>query len=257
MTTPVVPRIIWMYWENRPGYVKPSYLELCAETISRNRGQYELRLLDERTVEDYITLPAKVRRLEEIAHRADYIRFHLLARYGGVWLDADVVLLRDIGDAIEPYIGDMDFLGYGREPGKPSINFMASGPGCDLMVAQCKAIENVLAGKRAGLFSRKIRLLWTEIGHDTLWDLAGNYPYYHHSLERIAPIFWKDWELFLDSSTPLSRVLDTKPFMVMLYNDFMGQRLRGKSREEVLNDGTLLSRVFHHALENVSGVPPV
>ena len=94
-------KLIWMYWENRPFTKKPAYLELCLDSIKRHKGDYELVLLDERSVKDYIEIPAKVRQFEHIAHRADYIRFHLLHRYGGVWLDADVILIQDIDDVSE------------------------------------------------------------------------------------------------------------------------------------------------------------
>lgn len=248
MSDTLIPNVIWMYWENKPGRQKPGYLQLCEETIRRHSGGYEVRVLDERSVLDYIDLPDKVLRLEEIAHKADYIRFHLLARYGGVWLDADVVLLRSIADAIDPFIGQRDFLGYGREPGKPSINFMASTAESPLMMAQCAAIARVLAEKRVGFFRRKLKLVWTEIGHDTLWELARDYPYYHHERAKIAPIFWEDWEQFLSSDAELDELLRPEPFMVMLYNDFMRKPLQDMSREEVFDGDMLISKLFRHAL---------
>lgn len=243
-----VPKIVWMYWENKPGASKPDYLGLCQETIERHSGDYELRVLNEKSVAEFLDLPEKVFRLEEIAHRADYIRFHLLERFGGVWLDADVVLLRPLAEAIEPFIGGHDFIGYGREPGKPSINFMACLPGCVLMRRQCAAIQNVLDAKKVGLFNKKVKLVWTEIGHDTLWDLATDYSYYHHSRERIAPLFWREWESFLSDKEPLARVLEEDPFMVMLYNDFMRKPLQHLSRDEILRGDMLLSKVLRAAL---------
>lgn len=246
------PKIIWMYWENKPGSRKPDYLSLCQETIERNAGAYELRVLNEKTIHDYLELPDIVFRLEDIAHRADYIRFHLLHRYGGVWLDADVVLLAPIADAVEPFIGKYDFLGYGREAGKPSINFMACRPSSELMRQQCAAIDTVLKGKRVGFFKRKVKLVWTEIGHDTLWELAETYPYYHHARELIAPIFWSDWERFLSESEPLAPVLSGNPLMVMLYNDFMRKPLKELSREELMRGDMLLSKLLRHVLDGAT-----
>lgn len=247
-TNSQIPKILWMYWENRPGAVMPDYLALCQETIRCHAGDYELRVLNEHTVKEYLEVPEIVFRLEDIAHRADYIRFHLLERYGGVWLDADVVLLKPVGESVEPFMGGYDFVGYGREPGKPSINFMACLPGCKLMRKQCEAINAVLGTKRTGLFRKTVKLVWTEIGHDTLWDLAADYPYYHHERERIAPLFWRDWQKFLSASEPLSSLLSPDPFMVMLYNDFMRKPLSNASRDDLLKGDTLLSKLFNHAL---------
>lgn len=244
-----IPKIIWMYWEDRPFSSKPEYLKLCAETIEKHRGDYELRLLSNSTVEDYIALPRKVRKFKKIAHKADYIRFMILHEYGGVWLDADLVLLQDIGAAIEPYINGFDFLSYGVEPGKPHINFMACKPAS---VIVSNHIEDMLAHideLEMPRFGGKISLSWTGIGNEIIWPIAQKNPYFHHPLNRVAPLFWKQWEEFLQSTTGLDVLLENDPFMVMLYNDFMVKPLQRKSRSQLLNGDMLLSKLFRHALE--------
>jgi hypothetical protein len=64
----------------------------------------------------------------------------------------------------------------------------------------------------------------------------------------VAPIFWKDWEEFLAPASNLERLLEHDPYMVMLYNDFMHQPLKRKSRSEILNGDSLLSLLFRHSL---------
>lgn len=242
------PRRIWMYWENRPFSRKPPYLELCLETIERHRGDYEIFLLNEKTVREYIDVPKKVQQLEEIAHKADYIRFHLLERYGGVWLDADIILLRNIAESIEPFISDNDFVGYGREYGKPSINFMACRPHCRLMKSQVDAISETLDQKRKKFFKRKIKLQWTAIGHDLLWDFAKDYSYYHHEMKSVAPVFWSDWEVFFRRDISVESYLSENPYMFMLYNDFMYKPLKDLSAQNILEDDMLISKIFRYAL---------
>lgn len=245
----IFPRQIWMYWENRRGSVKPAYLDMCLETVERHRGDFELTVLDDKSVRDYIEVPDKVARFEQIAHRADYIRFQLLKKYGGIWLDADVILLRDIGDAVFPYINQYDFVGYGREPGKPSINFIACRRGCSLIHQHVKVMDQVLETKQpSGFLRKKIKLVWTEIGHDILWRLAKDYPYYHHELSRMAPIFWRDWEVFFRSDLALDHCLKSTTLMVMLYNDFMHQKLTNMSRQELWEGDLLLSKLLRHSL---------
>ena len=38
---------------------KPVYLQLCHKTIARHRGEFELMLLDETTVNDFISVPKR------------------------------------------------------------------------------------------------------------------------------------------------------------------------------------------------------
>ena len=247
-SVPDFPKRIWMYWENRPGAKKPAYLQLCHKTIARHQGEFELMLLDETTVNDYINVPKKVWMLDEIAHRADFIRFQLLEKFGGVWLDADVILIQDISASVVPYIRDYDFVGYGRERGKPSINFMACRRDCELIKRHSQQMVEVLAQKKTGIFRKKLKLVWTEIGHDILWELARDYPYYHHDLRKVAPIFWKDWELFLRTDLEVGDYIKDDTLMVMLYNDFMFKHLKATGEKELLEGQTLLSKILRHAL---------
>lgn len=246
----MVPKIIWMYWENKKGHSKPAYLELCLETIQRHRGAYELRLLDEKSVTDWLEIPPVVKKLENIAHKADYARFELLAKYGGVWFDADVVLLTPLEEIVDVVDKRYDFIGYGREYGKPSINFMACERGCPLMVDQVEGVRNLLAKKKTGgVFRRRIPLVWTEIGHDILWPLAAEYDYFHYPREAMAPVFWEDWRLFLSEDADEQEVLSNSPMMVMLYNDFLFSHLRQFSRAQLMKSEMLVSRLLNIALE--------
>ena len=101
---------IWMYWENKKGYKKPAYLDLALETIKKNSGDYELVLLDEKSVESYITLSPFVKRISAIVQRSDIIRFNLLNKYGGIWLDSDMILLRDILRLKKLRLSDSNYL---------------------------------------------------------------------------------------------------------------------------------------------------
>lgn len=82
---------IWSWWKGP----KPGYVELCQETLRHHCP--EAQILDEpgfREIQkydrdvDYSHLC--------LAHQADWIRLNLLYTYGGIWLDADCIVLRPL-----------------------------------------------------------------------------------------------------------------------------------------------------------------
>lgn len=84
---------IWvMWWQgfNSP----PPIVNLCINSIQRNKGKHSVHLLDNSNYKEYITLPdgleEKLAKSNKIAHLSDIIRFGLLSRYGGIWLDATI-----------------------------------------------------------------------------------------------------------------------------------------------------------------------
>ena len=242
---------IWMYWENKPGYKRPAYLELALETIEKNSGEYEVVMLNEKTVENYISIPNTVNRLNHLAHKADYIRFQLLYKYGGVWLDSDMILLRDIGEAVDPYIKDYEFVSCGIEHLKPSIWFMASRKGFKLLKDQIDEIDDVLKKKkRFTLPLFKIKLKWLQIGYDILWKNTPRYDYYCHEYKMFAPTAWNEWETFNRTDIKTEDYLAHNPYAVTLYNEKMFPTYKDKTREEILEGDSLLSKLFRRALQH-------
>ena len=240
---------IWLYWENKPGCSRPPYLDLALETINRHSEDYEVILLNERSIRDYIKIPNVVEKFSEIAHKADYIRFNLLYQYGGVWLDSDSILLRNIGEAIEPFIANHDYIGYGREQGKPSIGFMASKKGCKLLGMHLEEVDRFLRRKLwKQMPLSTVKLGWSEIGYDILWKLANKYDYYHHERNMFAPTVWSDWKYFFKTDVNIEEYLSHNPFAVVLYNKMMFDSLKDLSIQEIMNGKTLLAKLFQKGM---------
>lgn len=83
---------IWICWwqglENAPELVKR-----CVESIRKNAGSYEVTLITEENYQKFVNLPSIVvkkymRRIISKTRYSDILRLALLAKYGGVWLDA-------------------------------------------------------------------------------------------------------------------------------------------------------------------------
>lgn len=107
---------IWMYWENINKQSRPAYLDLCLETVRKNCSQdFNIHVLDEKSVLQYVPINFKVyEKIWTIPQKTDYIRLYLLARYGGIWLDFDIIVIK----SLLPYYQQLldsphDYLGFG------------------------------------------------------------------------------------------------------------------------------------------------
>ena len=105
---------IWLYWENKKGKQKSNYLNLCYKTIEKQcSNNFKIHILNENTVYNYLpNLRKDLNHKLNIPQKADYIRLQLLHKYGGIWLDADIIVLNDLSKIIEK-LNKYDFIGFG------------------------------------------------------------------------------------------------------------------------------------------------
>jgi len=107
-------RIIWMYWETMPGKKKPGYIDLCIDSVKFNCGKcFDIRVLDNKIIYEYLP---EIKNLDlsslKLPQKVDYYRYCLLEKYGGVWLDADILVLK----CICPFYNKLknnDYVGFG------------------------------------------------------------------------------------------------------------------------------------------------
>lgn len=89
-------KIIWQYWGQGFNSL-PDIVKICFASVDKYRGDYEVIRLSDDTISDYIEFPEEVLRKlrEKVFTRtafSDLLRLALLNAYGGVWLDATVLL---------------------------------------------------------------------------------------------------------------------------------------------------------------------
>lgn len=98
--TPSPDAPIWVCWwtgeESAPLIVKQ-----CIASIRKHAGSHPVHLLTKENYGDYLEIPVHI--LEKlqaeqicIANFSDYLRFSLLAKYGGLWLDATIYCSKQI-----------------------------------------------------------------------------------------------------------------------------------------------------------------
>ena len=114
---------IWMFWEG----ARPAYIDLCLESVRRHHP--DVRLLD-RAGFDALWTDDRNLPIDRLAlnHLSDYVRAWLLSRHGGLYIDADCIVIRDLSPLLAA-AEQRGFVGYREPQGYMSCNFMASSPG--------------------------------------------------------------------------------------------------------------------------------
>lgn len=259
---------IWMYWENKlPNSKRPAYLDLCYETVVKHCSEtFNIILLDERTIFDY--LPNVRRDLDakcSIPQKTDYYRYMLLYKYGGIWLDSDIIVLQDLSPLIDKLnIDGYDYVGAGCHSStgctpsgypRPSNWLMASVPNSKLMASCLKKADEVLDTNQSiedKYFIIGREIIWAEIQlllkNDSAWK------YYH--IPSICSERDSEDKKYINSRMISTEDNDPKcsgrQLFVPIYNTAPGfpKWFKDYSRTQILESNLLIGKLFRESLNN-------
>jgi hypothetical protein len=227
-----VPRNIWVYWENIGRDSYPTFIKLCMNTMIKYLSpKYNLIFLNENLIKKYLPDIRNDFDNLKIAQKVDYYRIELLYRYGGIWIDADIIVMRDFDEIFKKLDEGYDYVGFGCTGYQcdyglwnPSNWVMGARPNSILMK---KCLEKL----NAKLDSRNINQVqnddtYHDYGKVILWDSlkelkANGYKYFHFTSEhdgaRDKDKKWIHVDNFFNSEK--TEFLDpNKLFFVVLYN---------------------------------------
>ena len=106
-----IPRVAWTFWAD--GAAIPDLVKRCVFRFQELNPAWSVRAVT------LASLPSLLRpgerppprfRTMAAAQKSDWVRLYLLSRYGGVWLDASVILLRPLDGLVQRKAAD--FVGY-------------------------------------------------------------------------------------------------------------------------------------------------
>eukprot|EP00750_Incisomonas_marina_P027106 INCI6128.1.p1 GENE.INCI6128.1~~INCI6128.1.p1 ORF type:complete len:710 (-),score=121.47 INCI6128.1:2022-4151(-) len=152
---------VWMFWESVTS--RSGYLDLCERSVRAHSRGLQVHLLDKAAVRRLLpTLPDDLDALlPGLAQYSDYVRLALLAKFGGIWLDSDIVVLQDLRQVLDRMCEHGgDFAGFGCTLGlhdrtpctdnyrHPSNWAMASKAGGQLATWCLKEADRMLDGLR-------------------------------------------------------------------------------------------------------------
>lgn len=230
---------IWMYWETPAGGTRPPYLDLCLKTIEKHRGAWRLRYLDEVTVGQFLPDLRPEVAGPSLNHKSDYIRPRLVHHHGGLWLDADVIALRPLGDLAD-MLGDREAAFYGRHESDLSANCFIGRSGSPILKRWMELQDAVIDSGDP--------VQWNGFGKHALVEAASGSEYRMLPHERIAPLRWQHWKRLRSNWRSPKPYLSSDPILYMLYNHFLHDAFGDMNEAEILDSNMLISKLFRLAL---------
>jgi len=182
--------IIWMFWETLPGKKKPGYIDLCHKSVIHNCSScFQIIYLNECNIKKYIPEieSYNISHLR-IQHKSDIYRYLLLNKYGGLWIDADILVLKCLCKYYKK-LDKYDYVGFGCGYNNKFCGQTYSGYGSPLnwmmgSKPKSKYLECILSNVKDKLKNQD-KVKYHEIGkqalrkcHDQL-KKTDNWDYYH------------------------------------------------------------------------------
>jgi hypothetical protein len=186
---------LWCYWETLPGKKKPGYIDLCYDSIRHNCSNcFDVILLDEKKIKTYLPEMKDIKNIDHLSipHKTDYYRYALLEKYGGVWVDADIIVTRCLCPLYKELLqSDKDYMGFGcgrnrtscsRNPdGKynPTNWLMMSKPKSDFMKCVRENAKSVIEEKDNNFSYHEIGKVGLQKCIQKMQDQDSNWDYIH------------------------------------------------------------------------------
>jgi len=229
------PMNIWVYWENKETKETPGHIKKCLETIEKYSGNANLVVLDEtsKEVKDIIKndFPDV-----ELALKADVIRANLLHKFGGICVDADVIVLKDLSKLLDMLVDGKTFVGFEDDPFHARLGIMASLPGSQ--------IAKSLVGMQQERLKQPRSLHWTALGCDLLWNatIMHSDEYVGVDMKSFYPIPWTKSATFFTTLDP--ELYGEDLYGVQLFGKMTFDRLVATNLNELLSSDMLISKFF-------------
>ena len=165
---PLQNPIVWVYGWGRRETIPP-YIEACIETMFRN-SDCTVRIVTPDNVHDYVEDLHPSFHLLKPPHQADVFRVNVLYRYGGMYLDADTIVLRGLSELF-CQLDQVELVGANWKPKSipahlwQEIGVSVLGPMRPrLPFMKCAAVkQKELLDSRQGSFSRGYPFCWEEL----------------------------------------------------------------------------------------------
>ena len=178
---------LFLYWEGYE-YKLIKKLRDLIYLHSNNGVGYTIHLITPNNLKKYVSeLPDCFNEVLP-AHRADYIRVYAICKYGGIWLDSDILVLDKLDDLFNIIIQKDGF--FIKENNTHLWNgVFGSKPNTKFMIEWLNQINTVLKNKKSNI-------AWTEIGNTLQKNIETKHPNFlnnytiFNGLDNMYPVNW-------------------------------------------------------------------
>ena len=263
---------IFTFWE--PSEKMPGYLKLCIETWKKYLPEYEIKILDYKSVKYFIgeMLFSKIiSNSMTLPIQADAIRVALLYKYGGIWMDTDIIILN--GEFIKK-LENYELAMLGEEKTKSqSIGFIYANKNCSIINFWLKNIirkvqiykRNLKTINNSEIFgkTRKKIISWNYLGNSIIDEYLKNTSekvFFRIDKNEINALpetnYFKNYSLnasqkyqnFYFHERDPELILNASKNLLYLHNSWTPSKYRLMSEKEFLKQDILLSKLLVYIL---------
>jgi hypothetical protein len=196
----------------------PAYISLCYKTVQAHNEN--VVLLDRASFDSLFQHDRDIN-IDVLAlnHKSDFIRAYLLKHFGGLYIDADCIVLQNLSSVLEK-ASQFGFAGYRAPQGYMSCNFMASVANGEVLNEHYNLVCATLR--------RQQRLEWLDLASVPMEKVIARHPNKSFLLptEVIMPISWSESERLCirRSDEEHERYFQQNAFCYMLSNNTIKRR---------------------------------
>lgn len=190
---------VWLYWEGD----LPGWINECQKTVFAHAANVQLLTPDTFNELRDVDLDINIDDLY-VAHRADFIRAFLLAKFGGLWIDSDCLVLKSLQPILD-LLANYDFIGYRERSGEVTNNFMGASQNSILAAKYYQQVCRILRSGET--------IEWLTLGSKALTEtLTGtNIRWHELGVDEIQPVCWSNPEAFFQKRNEVAHQLALNP----------------------------------------------
>ena len=256
---------IFSFWE--PKEKIPGYIHLCIKTWKKNLPQYEINILDYKGVKEYIgdkLFNIIINKKMPLHVQTDAIRVALLKKFGGIWMDADTIIINgEFLKNLEKY----ELVMIGKNKGQ-HIGFIVASKysiiisewlnGIISRVNKYRKINSILK-------NRTKRVSWHYLGNgivNRIINLNKSNKFFRLNKDKMNAFpeitffgnttlnLIKRYRLFYFQKGEPKTVLNNVKGIIMLHNSWTPLKYKKMSENQFLKEDILLSRLLSLILNN-------
>lgn len=113
----IYDKVIWQYWgQGLDEKNLPEVVKICFDSVEKYKGEHQIIRLTDDSIKEYLDLPDFVLKKRQnpkfkTVYFSDLLRVALLQVYGGIWLDATILLTGEI----PKLYGELDYFVFQRD----------------------------------------------------------------------------------------------------------------------------------------------
>lgn len=248
---------LWLYWENN----EPGFITLCRKTVYKHCSKsFNIVLLNKDNIEKWLPeikpLKNKLDKLI-LAHKVDIYRIMLLYKYGGLYLDSDIIVMTDLKEIIDK-LKKYDFVGFGctgttckNGYSKPSNWTLGARPNSYLMAC--------IMNRQLELLNKQEIFEYHNLGKEVIWFCLDklikeqDYEYYHYDNTvdgtRDKEGHWVDSARVFSNEQIEYDNIDDFLFYVF-YNSNINNKIKNMSENDLLNKDWNFTKMIKKSLYN-------